>query len=97
MNFYVAYKISGETDKMPKNESKDKSVWKIKFFSAYLNFEKLFFGYYKSQISKCPSKSEILHHVLASRMHFSLSTEQILLTEYNEHTVACIPDGALKS
>ena len=49
------------------------------FFQFHQFWRKTCFGYFKSQISKCPSIREILHHVLAYRMHFSLSNEHIFL------------------
>ena len=75
----IKSKISGQTDKMHKNESK----YKISpvndqncplYFHLYLKngysfhipqfCQKMLFGYFKSQISKCPELSEILPPVL---------------------------------
>ena len=68
LNSPSSYKIWGLSDKMPRIESKNKIIpinyWyfplyfhlylKIGHFSTYHNFdEKCFFGYFKSQISKC--------------------------------------------
>ena len=79
---------------MPRNESKNKSVrkikkiflcifnfiWKSDISSTYLNFdEKWFFGHFKSQISKCPNHIRILPHVLHHRKPSGQFHKQILL------------------
>ena len=48
-------------------------------FFTYLNFdEKCFFGYFKSQISKCPDLSEILPYFLVPTLPCSPSSKVIL-------------------
>ena len=43
-------------------------IWKLDIFSTYLNFdEKWFFGYFKSQISKCPIYTKILPPTLVHK------------------------------
>ena len=51
-------------------------IWKLDIFSTYLNFDKKwFFGYFKSQISKCSYITSILQPVLAQGMQHGPSNK----------------------
>ena len=76
-------------------------IWKLDIFSTFLNFEeKWFFGYFKSQISKCHKHIKLLTPVLCHKNPSGQNNKLILyfihyltpcITQrtHTRHSVAC--------
>ena len=92
LHFPSSRKISDQSDKMPRNETKNKTaMYNEKHFLCKFNIQPtsdtLEFGRQnsiclncKDQISKCPDLSQILPPVLVHIMPYRPSTKQILYT-----------------
>ena len=94
---------------MPRNESQYKISWENHwyfpmYFNSYLKiwhfshipqfWQKIFVGYFKSQISKCPNHMRILPHVLCYRKSSGQFNKQKLLGRSLRNTILYLNNSA---